>query len=87
MFWAIELVSNPQTRELLAPYGGSSRAMTEVVAACTSNGLLPFAKTSTAITRYPHATSPPPRSPKGSTSSTPHGMSQTRTCDPLRAQV
>ena len=43
VFWAIELVSNPDTREPLAPYGGSSPAMNAVVAACKANGLLPFA--------------------------------------------
>jgi taurine--2-oxoglutarate transaminase len=42
VFWAIELVSNPQTREPLASYGSSSPAMNEVVAACKSGGLLPF---------------------------------------------
>ena len=43
VFWAIELVANPATREPLAPYGGSSPAMNAVVAACKSGGLLPFA--------------------------------------------
>ncbi|MFN8089020.1 MAG: aspartate aminotransferase family protein [Mycobacterium sp.] len=43
VFWAVELVSNPQTREPLAPYGGSSPAMNEVIAACKANGMLPFA--------------------------------------------
>ena len=43
VFWAIELVANRQTREPLAPYGGSSPAMNEVLAACKSGGLLPFA--------------------------------------------
>ena len=43
MFWAIELVANPATREPMAPYGGTSAAMNEVIAACKSNGLLPFA--------------------------------------------
>ena len=43
VFWAIELVANPQTREPLAPYGGSSPAMNAVIAACKSGGLLPFA--------------------------------------------
>ena len=43
VFWAIELVANPQTREPMAPYGGSSPAMNAVIAACKSNGLLPFA--------------------------------------------
>ncbi|BBZ26030.1 aspartate aminotransferase family protein [Mycolicibacterium madagascariense] len=43
VFQAIELVKDPQTREPLAPYGGSSPAMNEVIAACKSGGLLPFA--------------------------------------------
>nr|MCW2727125.1 aspartate aminotransferase family protein [Aeromicrobium sp.] len=42
-FWALELVANPQTREPLAPYGGSSPAMGEVMAACKKAGMLPFA--------------------------------------------
>src|SRR6195952_2443194 len=43
VFQAIEVVSNQTTREPLAPYGGSSPAMNEVVAACKAGGLLPFA--------------------------------------------
>jgi taurine--2-oxoglutarate transaminase len=43
VFWAIELVANQQTREPLAPYGGSSPAMNAVIGACKSGGLLPFA--------------------------------------------
>jgi taurine---2-oxoglutarate transaminase len=43
VFQAIELVSNRETREPLAPYGGSSPAMNAVIGACTSGGLLPFA--------------------------------------------
>ena len=42
-FWAVELVKDRNTREPLAAYGGSSAAMGAVIAACTSNGLLPFA--------------------------------------------
>jgi taurine--2-oxoglutarate transaminase len=42
-FWAVELVRNRETKEPLAPYGGSSPAMNEVVAACKKGGLLPFA--------------------------------------------
>ena len=33
-FWAVELVADRETREPLAPYGGSSPAMAAVVAAC-----------------------------------------------------
>jgi taurine--2-oxoglutarate transaminase len=43
VFWAVELVANQETREPLAPYGRSSAAMGEVLAACKANGLLPFA--------------------------------------------
>jgi taurine---2-oxoglutarate transaminase len=43
VFWAIELVANQETREPLAPYGGSSPAMNAVLAECKSRGLLPFA--------------------------------------------
>jgi taurine---2-oxoglutarate transaminase len=42
VFWAIELVKDQATREPLAPYGGTSEAMTAVVASCKSQGLLPF---------------------------------------------
>jgi taurine--2-oxoglutarate transaminase len=42
-FWAIELVANPETKEPLAPYGASSPAMTEILASCRKQGLLPFA--------------------------------------------
>jgi taurine---2-oxoglutarate transaminase len=41
-FWAIELVSDRETHEPLAPYGGSSPAMAAIVSACTRRGLLPF---------------------------------------------
>ena len=41
-FWAVELVTNRETKEPLAPYGGSSPAMDEVVAACKKGGMLPF---------------------------------------------
>jgi taurine--2-oxoglutarate transaminase len=42
VFWAVELVKNRETKEPLAPYGGSSPAMNEVVAACKKGGMLPF---------------------------------------------
>jgi taurine--2-oxoglutarate transaminase len=42
VFWALDLVADPVTREPLAPYGGSSPAMNELVAACKQRGLLPF---------------------------------------------
>ncbi|MEV6656066.1 aspartate aminotransferase family protein [Nocardia fluminea] len=42
VFWAVELVRNRVTREPLAPYGGTSPAMNELVAACRAGGMLPF---------------------------------------------
>ena len=42
VFWALDLVTNRQTREPLAPYGGTSAAMTELGAAIKSGGALPF---------------------------------------------
>jgi taurine---2-oxoglutarate transaminase len=41
-FWAIELVTDRATREPLAPYGGSSAAMTAVVKGCHAGGMVPF---------------------------------------------
>ncbi len=43
VFWALDLVSNRATKEPLAPYGGSSPAMNELVAECRKRGLMPFA--------------------------------------------
>ena len=42
VFWALDLVTDRATKEPLAPYGGSSPAMTELVSACKKGGLLPF---------------------------------------------
>jgi taurine--2-oxoglutarate transaminase len=42
VFWALDLVSNRETKDMLAPYGGSSEAMTALVADCKARGLLPF---------------------------------------------
>jgi len=42
VFWALDLVSDRATREPLAPYGGSSPAMTALVAECKARGLMPF---------------------------------------------
>lgn len=42
VFWALELVADRSTREPLAPYGGSSAAMADLLSACKANGLLPF---------------------------------------------
>lgn len=41
-FWAVELVSDRETREPLAPSGGSSPAMSAVVKGCQERGMLPF---------------------------------------------
>lgn len=41
-FWAVDLVTDRQTKEMLAPYGGTSPAMGELVAECRKRGLLPF---------------------------------------------
>jgi taurine--2-oxoglutarate transaminase len=42
VFWGVDLVSDRATHEPLAPYGASSLAMNELVAACKKNGLMPF---------------------------------------------
>jgi taurine---2-oxoglutarate transaminase len=42
VFWALDLVANRETREMLAPYGGSSPAVSALVADCRARGLLPF---------------------------------------------
>ena len=42
VFFALELVSDRETKEPLAPYGGSSPAISEVLAACRNEGLLIF---------------------------------------------
>jgi len=42
-FWAVELVTDRETREPLAPYGASSPQMNAILAACKRGGLLPFA--------------------------------------------
>ena len=41
-FWAVELVKDRTTKEPLAPYGGTSPAMTELMAEVKRLGLLPF---------------------------------------------
>ena len=41
-FWALDLVTNRETREPLAPYGGSSPAMNTLIAKCKELGLLPM---------------------------------------------
>jgi taurine--2-oxoglutarate transaminase len=42
VFWALDLVKDRATREMLAPYGGTSPAMTELVTEAKRRGLLPF---------------------------------------------
>ena len=42
VFWALDLVSNRETREPLAPYGGTSPAMAELGAEIKKRGALPF---------------------------------------------
>jgi taurine--2-oxoglutarate transaminase len=42
VFWAIDLVTDRNSRTPLAPYGGTSPAMTELVAECKKRGLMPF---------------------------------------------
>ena len=45
VFWALELVRNPETREPLVPYnaaGDAAKPMVELAAACKANGLWPF---------------------------------------------
>jgi len=42
VFWGVDLVIDRATHEPLAPYGTSSAAMNELVAACKKNGLMPF---------------------------------------------
>ncbi|NDB36986.1 MAG: aminotransferase class III-fold pyridoxal phosphate-dependent enzyme, partial [Actinobacteria bacterium] len=41
-FWALDLVTDRASREPLAPYGGSSPAMNELVGECRKLGLMPF---------------------------------------------
>ncbi|TNM42021.1 aspartate aminotransferase family protein [Nocardioides albidus] len=42
-FWALELVRDRESREPLAPYGGSSPEMAAIVSGCMRRGLIPFA--------------------------------------------
>jgi len=42
-FWAVELVTDRETKEPLAAYGGSSPAMNEVIGKCKELGLIVFA--------------------------------------------
>jgi len=45
VFWALDLVKNRDTREMLVPYnaaGPANKPMAELVAACKQRGLMPF---------------------------------------------
>ena len=42
VFWALDLVKDRATHEPLAPYGGSSPAMNELMVACKKAGMIPF---------------------------------------------
>jgi taurine---2-oxoglutarate transaminase len=45
VFWALDLVSNRATREMLVPYnaaGEANKPMADLVAACRQRGLMPF---------------------------------------------
>ncbi|WP_315770743.1 aspartate aminotransferase family protein [Rhodococcoides kroppenstedtii] len=42
VFWALDLVSNPETKQPMAPYGGTSEPMVELVATAKAHGVLPF---------------------------------------------
>lgn len=42
VFWALDLVKDRVTKEPLAPYGGTSPAMTALVGECKKRGLMPF---------------------------------------------
>lgn len=42
VFWALDLVKDRTTKEPLAPYGGTSPAMTTLVSECKKRGLMPF---------------------------------------------
>jgi taurine--2-oxoglutarate transaminase len=45
LFWAIELVRDRETREMLVPYnasGPAAKPMAELAAACKARGLWPF---------------------------------------------
>jgi taurine--2-oxoglutarate transaminase len=42
VFWGMDIVTNRETRAPMAPYGASSPAMNELIAACKKNGLMPF---------------------------------------------
>lgn len=42
VFWGMDIVTDRESRAPMAPYGASSPAMNELIAACRKNGLMPF---------------------------------------------
>jgi taurine---2-oxoglutarate transaminase len=45
VFWALDLVKDKATREMLVPYnaaGAANKPMADLVAACKARGMLPF---------------------------------------------
>ena len=42
VFWGMDIVTDRRSRTPIAPYGASSPAMNELIAACKKNGLMPF---------------------------------------------
>ncbi len=42
VFWGLDIVTDRVKRTPIAPYGGSSPEMNELIATCRKNGLTPF---------------------------------------------
>jgi taurine--2-oxoglutarate transaminase len=42
VFWGMDIVTNREARTPIAPYGGSSPEMNDLINACKTNGLMPF---------------------------------------------
>ena len=61
VFWALELVRNRETREMLVPFnaaGPAAKPVTDVVNACKANGVWPFAHFNRIHVTPPCTTSP-----------------------------
>ena len=61
VFWAVELVKNRETREMLVPFnaaGPAAKPVTDVVAACKAKGVWPFAHFNRVHVTPPCTTSP-----------------------------
>ncbi len=61
VFWAVELVKNRDTREMLVPFnaaGPAAKPVTDVVAACKAKGVWPFAHFNRVHVTPPCTTSP-----------------------------